>query len=289
MIFPPTGSDQLPFATVRIEGVHANGGTSVGTAFFFQFTKPLGEKVPYLVTNRHVVADCRHGRLLVHTAICNLEGQKTGTGPSLVVELADFSNDWICHPNPEVDLCVMPIEPLRAKAQEAGAALYSIALDESLIRSDEELGEFYAITNVYMVGYPIGLWDGTNNLPLIRRGITALHPQIDFNGKAVGCVDIAALPGSSGSPILVFDEGTFPTRQGPVAGTRAVLLGILFSGPQLRVDGTVSIEQVPTAARAVSVSLIPAHLGYYIKAKELLGFSKVLWPESTEPKNSSPP
>jgi len=57
-----------------------------------------------------------------------------------------------------------------------------------------------------MIGYPNGLWDHVNNLPLIRRGITASHPGVDYqiegqNGPGVTVIDMACFPDSSGSPV----------------------------------------------------------------------------------------
>ena len=41
-----------------------------------------------------------------------------------------------------------------------------------------------------MVGYPIGLWDEVNNMPLVRKGITSYHPSMDFEGKSIGITSI---------------------------------------------------------------------------------------------------
>jgi len=146
-----------------------------------------------------------------------------------------------------------------------------------VIQSDAELSDLFSVSDVLMIGYPIGLWDEKNNLPLIRRGITAVHPKTNFNGNSVGCIDIAALPGSSGSPVVIFDQGVYATRGSTVAGSRAILLGVLFAGPRQRIDGKVEIVEIPTASVAVSAMQIPAHLGYYVKAKEILELKSTLF------------
>ena len=65
-----------------------------------------------------------------------------------------------------------------------------------------------------MVGYPIGLYDKINNLPIFRKGYTACHPSIDFNRKGIGLIDMACFPGSSGSPIYVLNEGLVKSKNG---------------------------------------------------------------------------
>ena len=41
--------------------------------------------------------------------------------------------------------------------------------------------ELSAVEEILMIGYPNGLWDAVNNYPLIRRGVTASHPAVDFD------------------------------------------------------------------------------------------------------------
>lgn len=120
---------------------------------------------------------------------------------SLLVRLDDFQKLRILHPTPDVDLCAILFQPLRAEAEKQRKAIFAVLLDTSLILADVNLQELSAVEDVLMVGYPIGLWDDVNNFPLSRRGITATHPAVDFGGKSIGSVDIACFPGSSGSPV----------------------------------------------------------------------------------------
>src|SRR6185295_17168560 len=153
---------------------------------------------------------------------------------------------FIDHPG-DVDLSAMPFEPLRQQASKQGKEVFNIALTEELIPSEEQLKKLSALEDVVMVGYPIGLSDMANNFPIIRKGITASHPYSDFNAKPWGAVDIASFPGSSGSPVLLLNEGLYRDEGGGmVLGSRALFLGILFGGPQLRADGTFDIREIPT-------------------------------------------
>jgi hypothetical protein len=68
------------------------------------------------------------------------------------------------------------------------------------IPTPEDLENISAIEDIYMVGYPIALWDPYNVLPLARKGVTATPYKYDFNGKKEFLVDISVFEGSSGSP-----------------------------------------------------------------------------------------
>ena len=124
-----------------------------------------------------------------------------------------------------------------------------------------------------MIGYPNGLWDATNNFPLIRRGITASHPAVDFMANKVPTtvVDIACFPGSSGSPVLLHNSGMIPDKQGNMTvGTRTVFLGVLFAGPVMNTDGRIEIRTISTRDEPVAVVRLMLNLGYIVKAREVI-------------------
>jgi len=269
LIVQGSGSQLLLFSTARIVA-KSGSSESVGTAFFFQFK--LGEKkgLPVLVTNTHVIKGAEHGSFVVHERLESEEKDSVAIGARIHINIDRFSSRWVPHPD-GLDLCAMPFQPLVEEAAHGhNKKIFYMPFDESLLRSDDQLKEFSALEEVVMVGYPIGLSDTRNNLPLLRRGVTSSHPESDFNGEPVGVVDIAAFPGSSGSPVLIFNESGYTTPKGIVMGKRVVLLGALYAGPQFAADGNLEITEIPTGAGPVTKTNIPVHLGYYIKAKELL-------------------
>ncbi|MCD4705895.1 serine protease [bacterium] len=147
-----------------------------------------------------------------------------------------------------------------------------------MIWDNTKLEELSAIEDVIMVGYPNGLWDQKNNLPLFRKGITSSHPAIDFNGKNIGAVDMACFPGSSGSPIFILNENGYSDKKGTMrlGAKRLIFLGILFQGPQFDVRGELIVEDIPTQQKVSSITPMMINLGYYIKAIEILAFKPII-------------
>ena len=262
-------SSQLLYTTTRIVAVSATGTTSVGTGFFFHFKIDSQTNVPVIITNKHVVQGMTTASLRLHKATTDPDGKMRPSGESVTITIQSLENSWIGHSG-DVDICAIPIANIFEFGKNNGYDLFHIKFDESLIPSDEALAEMSAMEDVVMVGYPVGLWDSVNNYPLLRRGVTSSHPYIDFNGESLGAVDIAAFPGSSGSPIVLLNQGSYATRTGITIGNRLHLLGILASGPQFTAEGQLRIVDIPTASTPVISTSIPIHLGYYIKAKELL-------------------
>jgi hypothetical protein len=263
-------TEQLAHSTVRIE---TNAGT--GSGFFYRMdVREDGRHVPVIVTNKHVVENCTSGQFLISRA------QRDGS-PDLThhetFEFEKFPSLWFPHPSNEIDLCAMPIAPIFEKAAGTGVQLFYRALDKTLIPTTAELDDLSAVEEITMVGYPNGLWDRVHNMPIFRRGITATHPRLDWNGKPEFLIDAACFPGSSGSPVFLLNEGAYVTKNGlHLGGGRLKLLGVLYAGPQHTVEGQIKIVTVPTVDKPVAFSTIPNNLGMVIRATSLVELETAL-------------
>lgn len=264
-----TLSEQLAHSTLRIE-CDLSDGIGTGTGFFYALNRDEKQFVPVIVTNKHVVAGAKKGRFLLTTQ--NAEGLPD-VGKWTSFELSDFESHWVPHPDPDVDLCVMPIAPLLQKASEMGQHFFYVTLEKELIPSREEVDDMVGLEAITMIGYPNGLWDRANNLPIFRRGVLATDYRRDWNGKKEFLIDAACFPGSSGSPVILLDIGGYQTKKGTFMGTsRIKLLGILYAGPQHTVEGDIRVVEVPTHQKAVSRAGMPMNLGIIIRAEQLAAF-----------------
>lgn len=275
MVNPMSIADQLAYSTVRISCTKKDGKNSVGTGFLFDFAFEKNSTAPVIVTNRHVVEGALVGDFLL------TEAAKDGT-PSrenfMPIRLDAFESFWLKHPSRDVDLCAMPIAPLIREAQRAGKQLFYRTLAENLVAKRDFLAELSPLDEVVMVGYPVGIWDSSNNQPVFRKGVAATAPEIDYQGRKEFMIDIACFPGSSGSPVLVFNVGGYSTKSGNIhlGGMRLKLLGVLYAGPQMSVEGKIQVLPIPTTTKAISMSSIPVNLGLVIKAERILEFRQIL-------------
>lgn len=255
----------LLFATVRLETEEPDGQVGSGTAFFFEeFNEP--GRPAYLVTNRHVLQGARRVRTRFHTGSVP---DRTSFRPAgeYAFEMDNPDTLWTPHPDPGIDLCAISVAELR---EVAGGRLDSILytpLRDIQVPAAGEDSNYPAAAVVTMVGYPIGLWDEVNNLPVLRRGITASHPAVDFDGRPALVVDIGCFPGSSGSPVLMTDD-FFPGSP--------KLLGVLHAGPTYAAEGAIVIRNIPTRRVPVALTSLMTHLGYIIKAREVVALARSL-------------
>ncbi len=265
-----TLSEQLSYSTVRIECTYSNGETGTGTGFFFNFleNKETGEYVPVIITNKHVVEGASKGRFIFTKANNNGEPIDNQHFP---VEFDDFEKRWIFHDSVDVDLCALPIALILNQLQQINQKIFYISLNKDLIPSTEIIGDTTALEEILMIGYPNGIWDTYNNKPLLRRGITATHPKFDYCGRKEIMIDAACFPGSSGSPVFILNEGSYKTKNKPLSiGDRIIFLGVLYAGPQHNAQGEITIMDVPTIQKPVSISRIPNNLGLIIKSERIL-------------------
>ena len=266
MMEPNTISEKLMFTTVRLV---ASDGSS-GTGFFFNFEID-GMIVPTIITNKHVVKNNSSEIMTFHL---HLRTDKSSSDESLKVT---FNTFW--HFHSKYDLCFCFVNPLfeQIRMQTQKEVFYT-ANDESIIASSEKLSEFSALEELVMVGYPIGIWDEKHNFPVFRRGYTASHPAIGFNGLGIGLADMACFPGSSGSPIYILNENGYSDKKGNtyLGRKRIILLGILFAGPQFNAAGEIVVQNIPTQQKVQSVTPVMVNLGYYVQSTELLEFKSII-------------
>ncbi len=262
-------TEQLEYATVRLAYKPTPTTVKWGTAFFFSFFKTETVNLLALVTNKHVVGgmkDCSFN-LVARTN----EGTPD-LSTSVPVSIDPFDNTWIAHPS--ADLAIIPVAPIINRLH---TKTFTISLDQSHIPTDAELKELLPVEQVLSVGFPGSVWDDVHNLPVFHRGYTATAPYIDFKGHKEFLIDFTTWPGASGSPVLLYNEGSWLTRKGTVmGGVRAWLIGVVYGVATQDVSGNVVIQNGPTSIEASGRMSVPTNLGACIMASQILDFEPLL-------------
>lgn len=270
-----TAAEQLMHTTVRLECTLKDGRGSTGTGFFFSYPIDAEHNIPVIVSNKHVIENAKTGTFVL---TARDENGEPILGAYETIRLDDFEAKWLKHPDPAVDLAIFPMAPLLNAAKAAGKEVFFISLEEDLIPSAEMLASLGGIEDITMIGYPNGIWDVRNNMPIVRKGITATNPKNDYNGLPIFVIDCACFPGSSGSPVLIFNQGGYTDAKGNthLGANRVILMGVLFAGPQHVAQGEVQTIDVPLQQMSISMSRIPNNLGFVVKAGKLLDFKAQL-------------
>lgn len=215
-------SNQLLFVTVRLRAVMPDGMEQTSTAFIIGMEGPNNTNIPLLVTCKHSIDGAQNVALSCvkgDPASGPLLGQyETYTLDRSLLDLVSAG---------QADIVAIPFAPILNHAGSAGRSLFFRTLALDVFAKQEALQDFGAVEDIVFVGYPKGLHDSTNLLPIVRRGITASPLWNDYEGRGVFLIDAEVFPGSSGSPVFVLNEGAYATPQGLSIGSRLVFVGMI--------------------------------------------------------------
>ncbi|MDD5634121.1 MAG: serine protease [Candidatus Omnitrophica bacterium] len=223
-----TLSEQLFFATVRIETEKTDEQgkevLEVGTGFVVEYAWDKNKKRYFLVTSKHVVKGAKMGRFFFLKA----ENNKPVLGENYKVEIDLFESRWFLNKNPNIDVAVMPLDVILQKMKKRSWNIFFKSITENISMNETNIKDLDAIEEIIFVGYPSGLYDLKNLLPIARRGITATPLSVDYFGLPLFLIDASVFPGSSGSPVFIYNTGTFSVRENIVMGNRLVFLGLIL-------------------------------------------------------------
>lgn len=258
-----TPAEQLFFTTVYLAGRDASGSTWTGTGFIINYEVDAGQTLPILVTNKHVV----DGAAELDVRLVRAGGNGQPLPQATQTTITGFgANSWLGHPVPEVDVAVLFLGPVIQQMQQEGRAPFFRAFSPDLMLTEQQAQELDALEEVTFVGYPNGLFDTENFLPIARRGQTATPIQNNYRGSPAFLIDASVFGGSSGSPVLIFDRGMYSTRSGgTVVGSRFHLVGVVAAVHIRQASGAV--HELP--ARRIAVFEEPIDLGIVFKASAI--------------------
>lgn len=262
-------SEFLAHNTVRLEVKKMDNSISTGTGFFFNFSTDPDRFFPVIITNKHVIEAGVEGKFIVTKV--NENGDPL-YGETLSVGISNFEQAWALHPDNDVDLCAMKIAPFIRDLESRGQVVSMKFLSINDLPTSEQLGELRAIEDIIMTGYPDDIWDQINNQPIFRKGITATHPNIDFEGKKEFVADIACFPGSSGSPVVIYNDEGYSTNSGKhfIGKKRFFLLGIAYAVFVHTAEGNIEAREISQLDWLSTSSEIPNNLALVIKSEALL-------------------
>ncbi|HTW91577.1 MAG TPA: serine protease [bacterium] len=212
-------------------GSHPSGGNATWGASGFLYATLRGttagrnEYGTYLVTNRHVLDG------LTDPSACVRINPK-GSGPArefpISLKRANGLPWHFGHPDPNVDVAVMPVN--MQVASQAGVSA-------ELIKSDSDVSTVSALASdgvaegslVYVLGFPMSLVGVARNTVIVRAGCIASMQETLTNPRVPMLVDAPIFPGNSGGPVVLRGEllaikGTKPQMRASVIGVAASYL-----------------------------------------------------------------
>lgn len=263
ILIPWTYSEQMLYCVVKITTAPPK---KCATGFFLNELVGKSETT-LLITNRHVAEGA--DSLFVHFQLAKHNGSELEPiGMCKPAEIPNYKDFWVDHPDSSYDLAALLLEPFILNQE---SPVFQTAISEAILDNEVCRQHLSAVEPVYTFGYPVGMNDEFDHLPIARSGITACHPGLNVQGASKGIVDLSAMHGCSGSPIVfIHERGAIGTKRGGITmgGERIFLLGILYGGP-VYTNGKISTRTVMDLPSPGEIGHYPINLGYYVKACEL--------------------
>ncbi|MCB9498428.1 MAG: trypsin-like peptidase domain-containing protein [Bacillales bacterium] len=179
----------IAYSTVKLYVKLKDGNSSVATSFFYKYSFSDSERL-VLITNRHVLNNSVEVTFYLHTSfkVPGLTRKFTISGNDINLIIKSLKNGE--------DLCALDI----GRYMKDDAYRY---FQEKDFLSEEDYDKKNVMQNVFIAGYPVGLEDSVNKLPVFTNGMTATSLDIDYSGHPLIMINALALPGSSGSPVFI--------------------------------------------------------------------------------------
>lgn len=208
-------------------------------------------KLPFLVTNRHVVTGLdngtnrvldRHGRVperirVYHHLKQDDDEMKWGTAEISLFEKSG-ERRWMEHPTLGSSVDVVAFALLSPDLLEPKVSYWGHDLD------DQHDIPVSAGRDVSVIGFPYGQRTSDSNYtPIWVRGTIATEPEFDFDDRPLFLVDARTRQGQSGSPVVAvkwkgttgLDANENVTNVTIAKATHSRLLGV-YSGRLVRPD-----------------------------------------------------
>jgi hypothetical protein len=199
--------------------------------------------VPILITNKHVVQSLGPGSFSLAAREGSFDQPKIGERVDF--SHPDFQTLWTGHTNPAIDLSAAFLGPFLHSAEMQGKPTFIRAVTEDICPTDVLLEDLDAAESVAFVGYPNALYDKVNLTPIIRRGYTATPVSLDYNGLPAFLIDASVFPGSSGSPVFIYQENYKQGNQIMMGMNRLLFVGVVAAVHLQKDRGQILTGSVP--------------------------------------------
>lgn len=266
---PNSPLEALSYCAIRVRAGDSTGAVHTGTAFFYIFSAPDGEHYPSMVSNKHVL--CNKEWIELDFAAAEPASGLRIFGKSTKLRIGRSELAVVEHPDPCIDLAAIPAIPLFDILRQRDVNPHMMSLSDRNLPNQRVKDALLPAMPILMVGFPNGLMDEANNLPVVRRGSLATPYRADYQGNSDFVIDIAAFGGSSGSPVFCLFENMIPGEHRPIRITKfphAYFIGVLHSGPQATARGEIVTLPVPTTTTFAQTKIM-LHLGYCVKASRM--------------------
>ncbi len=192
----------------------------IGTGFLvFKKMNDNNEGFLFLVTNKHVIEN--KNDVVIRLVL------KDGTVSNEIIKVQDDKKKlYYQHSNEKIDIAVFILNGNKIVKNFDKIRCFNI--DTNSYTSEEYIdnGGFEG-SDVFMLGFPLGLIEEYSITPICRKGCIARMNNFDICNNYSFILDIQNFPGNSGSPIISCPDSVSIGKTKKI--TKCALIGIVHS------------------------------------------------------------
>ena len=187
--------ERLFYTAVRIEKTSVAGEKETGTSFAVRYDYGDNKYVIFLVTAKNFLVNADKVTFYFKKS----DGKKPLLGEDLAIEIDQPGKLFLYPADKSLDFAVIPLEQIFKTAFDnkiltSKPSIFLIPIDKTMIATPDQLGALSYIEDVVFIGYPTGVYDLKNLLPLARKEMTASPIDINYKGKPVFLINAGVLP-----------------------------------------------------------------------------------------------
>lgn len=194
----------------------------IGTGFLYGQTLQIENNGQsrarvFLVTNRHVF----QGQ---NAVILRFEKINGGSHEFTVALKNNDKDIWTSHSDSSIDVAVLPINA-NILQKEIGQLSFFKDDANCLLLSNPIANDLCEGDGIFLLGFPMGLVDQIENLPIVRGGTLARIKDCKAGRSKSFFIDCQTFPGNSGGPVL--NKVEIVSIEGTNAISTCFLIGIV--------------------------------------------------------------
>ena len=174
------------------------------------------------------------------------DAEQPQLGQRVDIAHRDFPSIWTGHPDGAIDVAAAFLGPFLIAAQQDGKSAFFRAVTQELCPTDEIMADLDVLEPVVFVGYPNALYDKANLTPIIRQGTTAAPMSLDYDGRPQFLIDASVFPGSSGSPVFIYNTGGYRDRKTYRMGQDRILFAGILAAVHIQADTGRLVTAAPS-------------------------------------------
>jgi hypothetical protein len=238
------------YTAVKLRTRLVKGELCHGSAFIYEY-QAEDNTFPFLVTAKSIVETAVEGRMTLVQA----RGREPHPAKNYTLDIDNFGKLWFPHPDYNIDVAITPFVPFVRHVENTGTPIFFQSFTPDLLASDEEWSKLEIADAVYALGFPHGYGDEKHLVPVVKRALTVISPNLQYRNGPQTLLDMPNRAGWVGAPIV------------SIASDRAVLMGMYNRVPDLRSGDEQNSESLNDMGIMIRADAVVAAISTYLREK----------------------